>query len=488
MALRLRRGTDAERQLVTPLQGELVYATDTKKLYVGDGATQGGVLVGPADADQFTELVADTSPQLGGDLDLNNNSITGTGNINIDGTITATGNIGLGDDTTDIINVSGVINSDLRPAIDGRYNLGSEIRRWNNLFAEGISISGQIDASAVSTGKIVSTGSSIVYDETSDTLSATNVTAQSFVGDLNGSVFGDDSTPIVDGINAALTATTITGTGITTLAIANIQQADINSGTMDGVVIGGDGVTPVANISGDQITSFGGFIGNLTGDVVGNIQGDVIGSIKGSVFGGDSSIIIDDTTSTVLGNVNNNSVQTDTLTVDVEASVEYLRIPGPLGGLSITTTGNQNDDYSLFEINNFQSTADSAAISFFRARGTEASPTVVTAGDGIMLMGFNAMGTNSTPGVSTFILAGTDPNGTIGDGIVPGEMTIGVQNDAGTTVEAIKFDKDGKITVAGNTLVAGAGSGEIDDSAAVSYLEINVGGTSYGIPLYAIRP
>ena len=45
MALRLRRGTDAERLLVTPLEGELVYTTDTKKIFVGDGTTIGGTLV-----------------------------------------------------------------------------------------------------------------------------------------------------------------------------------------------------------------------------------------------------------------------------------------------------------------------------------------------------------------------------------------------------------------------------------------------------------
>jgi hypothetical protein len=39
MALRLRRGTDAERLLITPVEGELVYTTDTKLLYVGDGTT-----------------------------------------------------------------------------------------------------------------------------------------------------------------------------------------------------------------------------------------------------------------------------------------------------------------------------------------------------------------------------------------------------------------------------------------------------------------
>ena len=36
------------------------------------------------------ELVEDTTPQLGGNLDLNSNDITGTGNINITGNVTAT--------------------------------------------------------------------------------------------------------------------------------------------------------------------------------------------------------------------------------------------------------------------------------------------------------------------------------------------------------------------------------------------------------------
>ena len=44
MPLQIRRGTDAERLgSFTPVEGELIYTTDTKKLYVGDGATVGGV-------------------------------------------------------------------------------------------------------------------------------------------------------------------------------------------------------------------------------------------------------------------------------------------------------------------------------------------------------------------------------------------------------------------------------------------------------------
>lgn len=37
-----RKGTNAERLLITPLEGEAIYVTDTKQLYLGDGSTIGG--------------------------------------------------------------------------------------------------------------------------------------------------------------------------------------------------------------------------------------------------------------------------------------------------------------------------------------------------------------------------------------------------------------------------------------------------------------
>jgi hypothetical protein len=45
MSLQIRRGTDAQRQAVTFDLGEILYTTDTKKLFIGDGATLGGVNV-----------------------------------------------------------------------------------------------------------------------------------------------------------------------------------------------------------------------------------------------------------------------------------------------------------------------------------------------------------------------------------------------------------------------------------------------------------
>ena len=131
MALQIRRGPTADRTGVTFLQGEIIFDTDLNEVFIGDGETAGGLpvtaytdekaidAVGAAlvsgthqnisftygstqdganridatvtlDGIGITDVVDDTSPELGGDLSLNSNDITGTGNINITGTVTAT--------------------------------------------------------------------------------------------------------------------------------------------------------------------------------------------------------------------------------------------------------------------------------------------------------------------------------------------------------------------------------------------------------------
>ena len=50
MAFKIRRGLDAERLAITPEIGEPIWATDTKKLWIGDGITAGGIA---ADAESY---------------------------------------------------------------------------------------------------------------------------------------------------------------------------------------------------------------------------------------------------------------------------------------------------------------------------------------------------------------------------------------------------------------------------------------------------
>ena len=44
--IRVKRGLESNRSGQTPAEGELLYTTDEKKLYIGDGSTAGGIPVG----------------------------------------------------------------------------------------------------------------------------------------------------------------------------------------------------------------------------------------------------------------------------------------------------------------------------------------------------------------------------------------------------------------------------------------------------------
>jgi len=54
MAIRIRRGTNADRITVVLESGEVAYTTDTKMFYIGDGTTLGGTLIGPGAAGAVT--------------------------------------------------------------------------------------------------------------------------------------------------------------------------------------------------------------------------------------------------------------------------------------------------------------------------------------------------------------------------------------------------------------------------------------------------
>ena len=43
--IQFKRGTESGRTGVTPAEGEPIYVTDTKTLYIGDGSTAGGVAI-----------------------------------------------------------------------------------------------------------------------------------------------------------------------------------------------------------------------------------------------------------------------------------------------------------------------------------------------------------------------------------------------------------------------------------------------------------
>jgi len=89
------------------LTGALYWNTTGNQLYVYDGTNwqQAAFTLGQA----LSNVIEDTTPELGGDLSLNGNDITGTGNINITGNISLSGTV----DGVDVANVSTVATAAL---------------------------------------------------------------------------------------------------------------------------------------------------------------------------------------------------------------------------------------------------------------------------------------------------------------------------------------------------------------------------------------
>ena len=175
MALRLRRGTDAERLLITPIEGELIYTTDTKLLYVGDGSTAGGTLVTGAGGGSTT-LNALTDTDLTGAE--NNQVLTYLSGTNKwePTTLPGVGALALNDLSN--VDTTGLTAADIIQ-YDGVNFVTASIQ-------EAIGVGGAltIQTTGTHTGNVVGT----------------------LDGDVTGSVFADDSTIMVDAVSNTLYA------------------------------------------------------------------------------------------------------------------------------------------------------------------------------------------------------------------------------------------------------------------------------------------
>jgi hypothetical protein len=169
MAFKIRRGTNAQRLLITPAEGELIYTTDTKKLFTGDGTTLGGVAV-------------DT------------------------GTVAFSG-----------------IASDVTPDVDSTRDIGATGNRW----AEGWFDNVYGAFTGALTGNVTGNLSGNVTGNVTGNLIG-NVSGD-VTGDLNGSVFADDSTAMLDAIQKRITADVYSSAG-TLLLSTNPSTNVISNG------------------------------------------------------------------------------------------------------------------------------------------------------------------------------------------------------------------------------------------------------------------
>lgn len=136
--------------------GNVTIPAATSKWIYADGAGSGAqVRVLP------NEVVEDSSPQLGGNLDLNSNNITGTGDINTTGTLTVTGAISSGAIGTGSANITstGVVQG-------GQFTLDNSSNDWTFTVSSNkliISYSGTAKMELDTSGNLKVTGNVTAY-------------------------------------------------------------------------------------------------------------------------------------------------------------------------------------------------------------------------------------------------------------------------------------------------------------------------------------
>ena len=192
----------------------------------------------------ITDIVQDTTPQLGGNLDLNNKNITGTGNISITGDITATNLSGNGASLT-ALNGSNIASGTIAAARvatlnqDTTGNAGTFTVTANNSTNETV-YPVFVDGATGAQGAESDTG--LTYNP-----STGNLTATKFTGD------GSSLTGIAAGVTVQDEGSALSTAGTTLNFVGS------------GVVASGTGATKTITISGGGGGGATGITTNLTG-------------------------------------------------------------------------------------------------------------------------------------------------------------------------------------------------------------------------------
>ncbi len=210
MPLQIRRGTEAERLAMVPklANGELLWITDVKKLYVGDGVLASSALA------PVTGFTAEDAQDAAAAL-FNNGSHTGitftyddAGNaINavvnfstvgslvadaIQGSVFADDSTLLVDAVDGTFNLDGTIKGNIVPNVSEAYDIGSSSLKFKDLYLSGNSLFlGNASITASGAAINLPVGSTVGGVEI-------GLATESIVRDLEGSVIGNDSTILVD--------------------------------------------------------------------------------------------------------------------------------------------------------------------------------------------------------------------------------------------------------------------------------------------------
>jgi hypothetical protein len=230
--IQIRRGTAANWTSANPTlaEGELGYETDTGKLKAGDGSTAWTSLGYIAGTGSLTEVVSDTTPQLGGNLDVNGQSIVSVSNGDIAITPNGTGSIIL--DGLTWPSADGTANQVLKTAGDGTLSFGdaSAVGALDDLSDVSIAAIQDVDvlvyrsgsgwindaldysdiASNVGSGEAIHSGGTVAAGSITDVIALTNTEYTNLNGGADPNtlyVITDGTTSIGDSDDVTITGT-----------------------------------------------------------------------------------------------------------------------------------------------------------------------------------------------------------------------------------------------------------------------------------------
>jgi len=367
MSLRLRRGTDAERTSVVFAEGEVVYTTDTKLVYVGDGVTQGGVnLVANASEvppNSITiEKLAVSDGTAGQVL-----STDGSGNLAFVDAVT--GEIVIPENSvgaTELAVATGTANQVL--SIDGAGNLQ---------FIDAVLSINEGSISIVELAVTDGTAGQVLTTDGNGVLSFTDV-----ITSIPPSSIGVNELIVTPG--TANQVLSIDGAGNLQFidAVLSINEGSISilelavtDGTAGQVLTtngqGGLYFSSIPGVSGDisvdNISALSLTVNNVSALSVTAASFD--GDLKGSVFSDNSSVLVDSITSTLntsLLSLSGNTISSSTSNVVIDT----------FGGVSISS-----DVPSVAKLSGLYNGTDIPQVDIRASRGTNESPATINAGD-----------------------------------------------------------------------------------------------------------
>ena len=270
--LLINGGPPAERQDTVGS----VFADDSTVMV--DGIA--GKVVGPVDTTTVDASIV-TATNLNGLLTGN---VVGNVTGDLKGSVYADDSTTIIDGVAGSINLDGTVKGNIIPDADEAYDIGSMTHKFRDLYLSG---------STINLG-----GLEITNDNGVITFGGEKVVVEGGTGDVQGSVFADDSTLLVDAVNGTMFARTLTTPNL----ILDGDVTTLNELFIDG---GGQaiGIKSQVNIVMDGDVLFQN--GNITG-LTGNLDGD----LTGSVFGDDSTLLVDGVAGKIVGDI-----ETDSFTV-----------------------------------------------------------------------------------------------------------------------------------------------------------------------------